>query len=162
MKIKLKLKKKKSNILDHINIPESTGDILDYKPFNHDFKYASYFPTPGISEAFGPYEDEDDEINFFGEKDYEEEQLGVSEESKPKVNYANKNYRVEELKKFIKKYYEVKRNDFVFCKKTKLKKEVIKILNKINTLKSKGVPDKKILSLIPEYAKSFKSDRRIL
>lgn len=103
MKLKIKLKKKKSNILDHINISETTGDVLDYKPFNHDFKYASYFPTPGISEAFGPYEDEDDDIHFFGEKDYEEEGVGSSDESKPKVNYANKNDRVMELKKIYKK-----------------------------------------------------------
>lgn len=50
-----------------------------------------------------------------------------------------------------------------FCKKNKVsKKEVIKILNKVNILKSKGMPDNKILSLIPKHAKSFKSDRRIL
>ena len=42
MKLKIKLKKeKKSNILDHINIPETTGDVLDFKPFNLDKRYAS-------------------------------------------------------------------------------------------------------------------------
>ena len=103
MKFKLKIKKNKSNILDHINIAETTGDVLDYKPFNHDLKYASYFPTPGITEAFGPYEDEDDIVSFFGEKDYEEEDIGSVDEAKPKVNYANKKDRSIKLKKIYEK-----------------------------------------------------------
>ena len=96
-------KEKKSDILDHINIPETTGDVLDFKPYNHDNKYASHFPTPGIDEAFGPYEDEDDRIMFFGEEDYEEEGVGSSDESKPKINYANKIYRSKKIFDLYKK-----------------------------------------------------------
>ena len=91
------------NILEFLTIQSTTGDVIDSKPVNHDLKYASYFPTPGVDSAVGPYEDEDDKIFFFGEEDVESEALGVSDESQPKVNYANKRDRFVTLKKIYRK-----------------------------------------------------------
>ena len=58
---------------------------------------------------------------------------------------------------------KIKEMVLYFCKKNKVKKkEVVKILNKISIFKAKGFSDKKILSLIPDHAKSLNNDKRIL
>ena len=58
---------------------------------------------------------------------------------------------------------KIKEMVLYFCKKNRVrKKEVIKILKKVYIFKSKGFSDKKILSLIPRYAKSLNNDKRIL
>lgn len=102
MRLKKKMKEDMKNnlndTLNYINIEETSGDVIKSKPFNHDFKYASMFPTPGIEDAIGPYEDEDDKIYFFGEESSESEPSGVSDESLPKINYANKKNRYRILK----------------------------------------------------------------
>tara|TARA_B100000579_G_C22714284_1_gene796122 strand:+ start:95 stop:454 length:360 start_codon:yes stop_codon:yes gene_type:complete len=91
--------------LDYINIPPTTGDVSDFKPFNHEFKYASFLPTPykEVSKSPQPYFDEDDEATyrFFGSEDVESEEDGVAEESLPKINYANKKNRLTKLKYFF-------------------------------------------------------------
>ncbi len=89
------------SLLDFINIVETNGDVLDHKIFNHDYKMASYFPTPGIEEARGPYIEEDDEdyYNFFGGNDDLISEDGISPDSLPKVNSKN-----NRLAKIIKLY----------------------------------------------------------
>ena len=87
------------SLLDIINIMETSGDVLDHKIFNFDYKVASYYPTPGIEEAFGPYVDEDDDIyyKFFSGEDDILDEDGVQKESLPKIN--SKYERFAKLKK---------------------------------------------------------------
>lgn len=87
------------NFLDFIKIMETNGDVLDHKIFNHDYKMASYFPTPGIEEAKGPYldEDDDDYFNFFGGDDDIISEDRVSQDSLPKVNSSD--VRLKKIKK---------------------------------------------------------------
>ena len=90
------------SFLDFMNIMETSGDVLDHKIFNHDYKMASYFPTPGIEEAKGPYIDENDEdyYNFFAGEDDLISEDRVSSDALPKIN-SSKN-RIKEIFKIYK------------------------------------------------------------
>lgn len=78
--------------MDIFKIFETSGDVLDHKIFNPDYKMASYFPTPGIEESKGPYFEEEDYYRFFSGEDDPEEDSSISGDSIPKVNSSRKRY----------------------------------------------------------------------
>lgn len=80
------------SLMDVLKILETPGDVIDHKIYNHDYKMASYYPTPGIEEAKGPYFEEEDYYRFFSGEDDPEEEVGVSNESMPKVNSSRERY----------------------------------------------------------------------
>ena len=89
---------KEMSLLDVIKIMETSGDVIDHKIYNHDYKMASHFPTPDIEEAKGPYFEEEDYYRFFSGEDDVSLEDQVSEDSIPKINSnSNRFYKIKKI-----------------------------------------------------------------